>query len=229
MQFRMLSAVSTKVTDVYRVLREGIATGAYKLGEPLRAAAIASELGISRTPVREAFMRLASEGLVDYSPRYGARVSDLDPAELEELFELRAGIEAMAIRHTCLRATPAQVGELRGLAARCREAVDRDDVDAVIANNIALHDAINRLSGRRRTIELVDLLRDRSRPYRVLALYDDEERRASLAEHDRLVDLIEQREPEAAVALLHEHFRRPLERLTRYLGEPAERPRSLAS
>ncbi|QEC49982.1 GntR family transcriptional regulator [Baekduia soli] len=221
--------VSTKVTDSYRVLREGIATGAYRLGEPLRAATIAGELGISRTPVREAFMRLASEGLVDYSPRYGARVSDLRAEELEELFELRAAIEAVAVRHACARATPADVAHLRRLCTACHDAVGADDVDAVIAANIALHDAVNRLSGRERTIELVDLLRDRARPYRVLALYDDDERRASLAEHDDLVDLIEAGDADGAAALLGEHFARPLARLMRYLGDRGRRPQRLAS
>jgi DNA-binding GntR family transcriptional regulator len=62
------SRENTKLVDVYRVLREGIATGAYRPNEPLRAAKIADDLGISRTPVRESFMRLASEGLVTTRP-----------------------------------------------------------------------------------------------------------------------------------------------------------------
>jgi DNA-binding GntR family transcriptional regulator len=223
MQFCMLPAVSTKLTDVYRVLREGIASGAYRPNEALRAAAIADELGISRTPVREAFMRLASEGLVDYSPRHGARVVDLRADELHELFELRASVEEIAVRHAAQRATPDDVATLRKLCAACHDAVHHEHVDRLIDANVQLHDAINRLSGRERTVELINLLRDRARPYRVLALYDADERRESLAEHDRLVDLIEAGDGDGAAELLREHFARPLARVTYSLGSGAPR------
>jgi DNA-binding GntR family transcriptional regulator len=221
--------VTTKLTDVYRALREGIASGAYRPNEALRAAAIADELGISRTPVREAFMRLASEGLVDYSPRHGARVVDLRAEELQELFELRSAIEEIAVRHAATKATPADVAELRKLCTACHDAVDKDHVDRLIQANVDLHDAINRLSGRERTIELINLLRDRARPYRVLALYDADERRDSLIEHDRLVDLIEAGEADGAAELLREHFARPLTRVSYYLGRGSERPSGLQS
>jgi DNA-binding GntR family transcriptional regulator len=219
--------VTTKLTDVYRALREGIASGAYRPNEALRAAAIADELGISRTPVREAFMRLASEGLVDYSPRHGARVVDLRADELQELFELRSAVEEIAVRHAAAKATPKDVAHLRKLCTACHEAVDNDHVDKMIQANVDLHDAINQLSGRERTIELINLLRDRARPYRVLALYDADERRDSLAEHDRLVDLIEAGEADGAAELLREHFARPLTRVTYYLGRGAQRPSGL--
>jgi DNA-binding GntR family transcriptional regulator len=219
---------NTKLVDVYRVLREGIATGAYRPNEPLRAAKIADELGISRTPVRESFMRLASEGLVAYSPRHGARVVDLKAEELEEIFEMRAALEQIAIRHACEQATPEDVAHLRELCARCHEVSDGDgDVDDLIAANSDLHNAINGISARPQTIELVSLLRDRARPYRVIALYDDDERRDSLREHDRLVELIEEGDADSATELLQEHFARPLSRMKRYLGRTAARPGGL--
>lgn len=225
-----MSKENTKLVDVYRVLREGIATGAYRPSEPLRAAKIADELGISRTPVREAFMRLASEGLVNYSPRHGARVVDLKAEELEEVFEMRAALEQIAIRHACENATPADVKHLRELCAHCHEVSDLDgDVDDLIAANSDLHNAINDISARPQTIELISLLRDRARPYRVIALYDDEERLDSLREHDRLVELIEAGDADSATELLREHFARPLARMKRYLGRSAVRPGGLGS
>ncbi|HEY0279487.1 MAG TPA: GntR family transcriptional regulator [Solirubrobacterales bacterium] len=225
-----MSVENTKLVDVYRVLREGIATGAYRPSEPLRAAKVADELGISRTPVREAFMRLASEGLVQYSPRHGARVIDLKAEELEEIFEMRAALEQIAIRHACAEAKPEDIAKLRKLCVSCHEVSEGDgDVDDLIAANSDLHDAINEISGRPQTIELISLLRDRARPYRVIALYDDEERRDSLREHDRLVELIEAGDAETATELLQEHFVRPMTRMKRYLGRGAARPGGLGS
>lgn len=225
-----MSGENTKVVDVYRVLREGIAAGAYRPNEPLRAAKIADDLGISRTPVREAFMRLASEGLVAYSQRLGARVVDLKAEELEEIFEMRAALERIAIRHACEKATPDDVKRLRELCARCHEVSEGDgDVDDLIAANTDLHNAINDISARPQTIELISLLRDRARPYRVIALYDDDERHDSMLEHDRLVELIEAGDADAATELLQEHFARPLARMKRYLGKTAARPGGLGS
>lgn len=225
-----MSGENTKLVDVYRVLREGIATGAYRPNEALRAAKIADDLGISRTPVRESFMRLASEGLVNYSPRHGARVVDLKAEELEEIFEMRAALEQIAIRHACAEAKPEDIARLRELCARCHEVSEVDgEVDDLILANSKLHDAINEISARPQMIELIGLLRDRARPYRVLALYDDEERRDSLREHDRLVELIEARDADTATELLHEHFVRPMTRMKRYLGRGAARPGGLGS
>src|SRR6185437_16206705 len=77
-----------------QAIRERILSGAYAEGDPLRQDAIAAELGVSRIPVREALRQLEAEGLVTFSPHRGAVVSTFSIGEIEELFELRAQIEA---------------------------------------------------------------------------------------------------------------------------------------
>ena len=91
----------TLATMTVDSLRESILRGRYPEGQPLRQDAIAEQLGVSRIPVREALRQLESEGLVTFSPHKGAVVSTLSVGEIEELFELRAIIEADLVRAPC--------------------------------------------------------------------------------------------------------------------------------
>src|SRR4029078_13747600 len=88
----------TVASMTVEALRERILRGDYPEGEPLRQDALADELGVSRIPVREALRQLEAEGLVTFSPHRGAVVSTLSLEEIEELFELRADIEADLLR-----------------------------------------------------------------------------------------------------------------------------------
>ena len=99
---------------VAAVLREAITTGHLKANQPLPQDEIATQLRVSHIPVREALRQLQSEGLVDYQPNRGATVSALEPAEISEIYEIRAILETAAIRQAVPRLTPAQLERARG-------------------------------------------------------------------------------------------------------------------
>lgn len=212
--------------DVYGALRKAISDGSLPSNEPLREERLAAALGVSRTPVREALVRLAAEGLVDVDESGGVRVSMLSAEDLDEVFALRDALETLAIRYACSSRDPAALAQLRHIQATSVEAVAANDVERLLELNTQFHAALNALSGKRRLWNLIELLRDQSRRYRVLALYEESERRQSVEEHGLLLDLIEAGDADAAVALLRIHFERPRQRLVAYVG-PA-RPRAAA-
>src|SRR5205085_10934067 len=90
-------------------LRERILRSEYPEGEPLRQDAIAAALGVSRIPVREALRQLEAEGLVAFSPHRGAVVSSLSPAEIDEVFTLRASLESDLVRRAVPRLTDEEI------------------------------------------------------------------------------------------------------------------------
>jgi DNA-binding GntR family transcriptional regulator len=109
----------TQAADrAYSALRAGILTGRHGFGERLGEIEIAAELGLSRTPVREALRRLGSEGLVEVLPNRGARVRTWTAQDLEESYELRAVLEGLAARRAAARVEPAVLAEMDDLADR---------------------------------------------------------------------------------------------------------------
>ena len=104
------------VEKAYDVIRSGIVDGRYPSGYRLTEQEIAELSGVSRTPVREALRRLSSEGLLSYVPNQGAMVASWTDEEVEEVFVLRAMLEAFAVERAARRMTENDIAELRELA-----------------------------------------------------------------------------------------------------------------
>src|ERR1044071_9687316 len=110
-------AVTAAADRAYGALRDGILDGRYGFGDKLGEIEVAEELGLSRTPVREALRRLGSEGLIEVLPNRGARVRTWTAQDLEETYELRAVLEGLAARRA------GEFGELAALNARFHELI----------------------------------------------------------------------------------------------------------
>jgi DNA-binding GntR family transcriptional regulator len=109
--------VTAAADRAYGALRDGILDGRYGFGDKLGEIEIAEELGLSRTPVREALRRLGSEGLIEVLPNRGARVRTWTAQDLEETYELRAVLEGLAVRRAATRIDPVALDEMDRLAA----------------------------------------------------------------------------------------------------------------
>ncbi|WP_052401952.1 GntR family transcriptional regulator [Muricoccus aerilatus] len=102
----------------YQVIRDRILRGGFAPGAPLREEMLASEIGVSRTPVRDALRRLLADGLVESTRNQGSFVANLRPEELADEFELRALLEGHAARKAATRITPEELAEMEALAER---------------------------------------------------------------------------------------------------------------
>jgi DNA-binding GntR family transcriptional regulator len=188
---------------VAEVLREAITTGHLRANQPLLQDEIAAQLNVSHIPVREALRQLQSEGLVTYQPNRGAQVSALGPAEIREIYEIRAILETAAIR----RAVPLLSGiELQRAAAILTAAEATSDGAEWGSLDVDFHELIYRLDDRPRLRELIDgLLRRVDRYWLMLGLMLTH-REEFEREHRALLEAVEARDADRSADLLGRHL-----------------------
>jgi DNA-binding GntR family transcriptional regulator len=186
-------------------IEEMIAVGKLAPGQHLDETELAAAFGVSRTPIRETLIQLASMGLVVIRPRRGAVVAELGPQELLERFEVMSELEAVIGRLAARRMTAAEQEALMSAHAACKEAVDANDPDDYYVKNEAFHEAIYAGSHNQFLVEQARSLYRRLRPYRRLQLRVRDRVNNSYAEHDGLVRAILAGDGELAARLAREH------------------------
>jgi DNA-binding GntR family transcriptional regulator len=182
-------------------LRERIATGDLAPGARLIERDLATQLGVSRVPVREAIRMLEAEGLVRTVPRKGVVVETLSRRDVEELFDVRAALEVMGCRLAAERGTAKGFRELEGLLGQARKAIDAGDPIRIARANAAFHEQITSLSDNRALAAVMEPLRSRMRW--LFAQTDDPGH--TVEEHEQLFAAIVSRDAEAAAAAAVEH------------------------
>ena len=146
-----------KADQVYELLRHSIVLLKIPPGAPIVERDICAELGMSRTPVREAVQRLAEEGLVDVIPHSGTYVSPISYQVAEEGFVVRRALEIESVRRAALNCTTAGGHELDAILARMRRLIEAGRLYDYIDEDDTLHAAIARLSGLPRIWKFITL------------------------------------------------------------------------
>jgi len=194
-------------------LRAAILDGELRPGQRVNQEAWAERARVSLIPLREALRALAGEGLVTYRPRRGYAVTELDLAELEEVYRLRRLLETDALGRGVPLATRADIAALEEAADACRAAATAGDVAGQLAANRRFHDRLHTLAGSRPATRLIDLLWDSTEAYRALYYALPGEAAASDDAHRAIVAAVRAGDPERVIALQDEHRARALERL----------------
>lgn len=196
------SPLRTQVTDL---LRAAIVSGRMTPGEVYSAPGLAGRFGTSATPVREALLELARDGLVAPVPNKGFRVTRLDPAELDAMSEVRMLLEPEAVARVSRLDRPARtrlVERLRPVAARILQAARDGDLLAHLQADREFHAGLLQAAGNPVLTDIVLRLRDRSRLYGLAPLAEADRLAESAAEHDLILDLlVEGRESELRATL----------------------------
>jgi DNA-binding GntR family transcriptional regulator len=195
----------------YRLTKAKILSGEVPGGRLLAEGDIAAELGISRTPVHEAFLRLDTEGLLAVAPRRGAAVVPMAPDEARDVLEMREAVERSTARRALAHGRPADavIEELRAHVERQRAASAQGDVDAFAEADSAFHGVLVRASRNQTAVQFMGLLRDRQLRLMYQHLHvGPEEVATALAEHEAMLAAVEQGDADAYCDLLHDHVRR---------------------
>jgi len=218
-------AGGTTADAVYRALRHGIVHGDLAPGERLRSDALAIELNVSRTPVREALRKLEAEGLVAHA---GSRlvVRAFTEQDLTELFYVREALEGMAARLAAENATPAEIDAIRELLEDMDAVRQRKDVGVFRRLTAEFHQLVCRASHNDRLLQLSQSLLDHVRQFRTSTLYREGRLAEALNEHRKLLAAIEARDGESAERLAREHRRRTLELRKEILREQLRKSRA---
>ncbi len=191
------------VTDA---LRTRLLAGEWPVGTPLRQEALAAELGVSRIPLREALQRLEVEGLVTLVPHRGAVVAPLDAADVSEIFELRALLEADLTRRAVPQLTVTDIQAMRQHATAFERAVAAGDVAAYGESNRRFHEALYRRAGRARTLELVGRLHAQSDRFVRMQLTLTPGSRRAIQEHRAILAAARARDTTRTTRLIREHI-----------------------
>lgn len=187
-------------------IEELIATGQLQPGHHLDETELAERFGVSRTPIREALIQLASMGIIEMRPRRGAQVATISPQQLVEMFEVMAEFEAMCGRMAARRMSKQEQADLQTAHEACKAARDAEDPDEYFYKNEVFHYLIYRGSHNDFLEKQAMNLHRRLRPYRRLQLRVRDRVANSYNEHDQVVQAILQGEAELTANLLRGHI-----------------------
>jgi len=184
-------------------VRTRVISGQLPAGTRIDQDALAAEFSVSRMPVREALRQLGAEGFVTIVPHRGAIVTALSPAEVEEIYEIRAALEGVAARHASQTLTADDLERLRKVLATMR---NEKQIDTWVALNAEFHNAINRASMRPRLLELIQRFREQSQPY--IRLYVQRLHKSPQArkEHRAILEALADRDADRAEAAVRTHL-----------------------
>jgi DNA-binding GntR family transcriptional regulator len=189
----------------YEKLRALVKDGVLKPGDRIIEVTIAQQLGVSRTPVRDAIRRLEAEGLLDYEPRAGLVVAKLDRRGVAELYEMREVLEGTSARLFTRHASDLEVDELIEMVEHERQLQDKPEELGL--HNLKFHRQIHRGAHNRfleRALRAVNSVRWLLGPTQMLAAPRAAQ---ALAEHAELVEAIRKRDAESAEAVARKHIR----------------------
>lgn len=195
-----------------------IVAGEIDSGQRLNEQQIASQLGVSRGPVREALRGLESSGLIVGLPNLGMFVRSLDVWEVVELYELRSVVFGFACACVAERVKKDQVAALRDLVGEMEDAIRDEDFGSYYNLNLAFHDKILEFSDRPRTVAIYQSLVKESHLFRRRVLVSPSSMAISNKEHIEIVDAIESGDPAAARAAGEYHHAHGKQRWLNTLG-----------
>lgn len=204
---------------VCETLRNAIVSGILKPGERLMEIQLAEELGVSRTPVREAIRKLELEGFVIMIPRRGTYVADLSIKDINEVYEVRTSLDVLAAGLAAERITEEELEQMERLLVQIGEYIDNGDMDKIVEADSLFHDILYRASRNDRLVGIINNLREQLTRFRSMSMSYPGRLKNTLEEHSRLVEAIAQRDPELAQQRAVEHMENAEQTLLNDLNE----------
>ncbi|WKK19834.1 GntR family transcriptional regulator [Achromobacter insolitus] len=186
-------------------LRQLIIDGTFKPGTWLNERDLCDQLKISRTPLREAYRMLASDGLVTLQPKRGAMVIELSADDIENIFDVLSVLEGLAVRSAAERATDAELAHIARLHAQMLQGYEQRDIRAYFAASMGTHIAINRAAHNPALTHSYDRLNLQVQALRYKSNFDIDEWTAAVADHEAFVRALMQRDGELAESLIRKH------------------------
>lgn len=196
---------------VHGCLRAAVISGLLQPGTPLREDELAQLFDVSRTPVREAMLRLEAEHLAERMPRRGMVVSKVSPDEILEIYLVRASLDGLSARLAASSATPMEIDELRWVNGQLRDAAEAKAYDRMSGLNLRFHELVCRASRNTVLIVFISQIHDRVRRFPGSTTSRGKRAFDALEEHDAIIQAIEARDPDAAERAARLHLERAMQ------------------
>ena len=183
---------------VYEELKMQILTGAIVPGTRMMEVELAKEIGVSRTPIREAIRKLEKEGLVTIEPRRGAYASQISTEDMVEILEVRQNMEGLAAFFAASRMKPEQLADLKEVATNYNTAVSDGNMEDMIKYDTRFHRIIVESCNNKILVQMIEQLQELVLRFRYI-YYDDFRRAENMpSEHEIILKAIERGDAEAA-------------------------------
>jgi len=204
----------------YNNLKSDVLAGRFEPGERLTEEHLASGLGVSRTPVREALHKLASEGLVQPLESRGFCVAIDSREEIEDLFDIRAALEGYAIRIICEHISAPDIERLNGFIDKAEDALRRKALDEIFKYNTQFHDALHGVvPNKSRFKSLIADTRKYVLRYRKDSLHYLEGAKKTIGGHRKLLLAISLKDPDLCERMMREHIKEAKEEALHTISE----------
>ena len=191
---------------VCETLRDAVRRGVLQPGERLMEIQLAEELGVSRTPVREAIRKLEMEGYVIMMPRRGTYVADLSIRDVNEVFEIRTSLESLASGLAAERITEDELEKLQRLLVEIGAHIKNGDMESIVRTDTEFHDLLYQASRNKRLVGIISNLREQLTRIRTTSMSYPGRLKATLEEHRNIVEAIAQGDEKAARKAAEHHM-----------------------
>lgn len=191
---------------VFENLREAILEGKVKPGQRLMEVQLAEQLGVSRTPVREAIRKLELEGLVVMLPRKGAYVANMSLKDIIDVLEIRASLEGLAASLASERISPEDIKKLENIAKDFEQSTNNSDVDTLLRKDVEFHECIFKATNNKKLHQLITSLWEQVYRFRVTYISDYDSSVNIISEHKLILEAIKKGDTELAKKYATQHI-----------------------
>ncbi|MGL4282510.1 GntR family transcriptional regulator [Eubacterium aggregans] len=175
---------------VFETIRNAIIQGELKPGERLMEVQLASEMGVSRTPVRESIRKLELEGLVCMIPRKGAYVTHMSIKGLQEMMQIRRALEILVAELAAKNATEAEIEKMRKSNRGFEESAMKNDEEGIINYDVAFHETMYQSAKNDRLFQMIHSLREQMLRVRVEYVHNIDDKKPLIGQHESIVENI---------------------------------------
>lgn len=186
-------------------IRDAIISGSLKAGSRVSEPELAERYGISRTPIREAFRQLESEGYLTVIPRRGAIVSEFSHKDVEEFYAVKSILEGYAARCACEKLTDKELNRLQSINERLSELADHNDIKTFFKIHSDFHDLFIKAAGNEKLRELITSVVTRFQRLRLMSLSLPGRMKISVLEHEKIIEAFRNKDGNTAEALVRKN------------------------
>src|SRR5512139_789560 len=205
--------------EVYDSLKKSILHGKLTAGQRLIEEQLAHQVGISRTPVREAFHKLERDELVTRLPKGGFAVRKFTKEDVEEIFGIRSALESYAAYLATLHMAPDKISVLEDKLKESEDALEKGDTDKAVQLNTEFHDLLYKSCKSKKLVEMINTFRDYFYRYRSALLHIQDGISSSTKDHRMMLEAMKKKNPRLAERLVRKHLARGKELVLREIDE----------
>jgi DNA-binding GntR family transcriptional regulator len=173
--------------DIAESIKAAIIKGKFKPGEKISEGELAESMGISRTPLREAFRKLENEGFIEIIPRKGAVVTEIDAQEVYDLYEIKSTLEGLAARLAAVNMQDKDLEKLEKVNEELKVLIDQNDLEAFYKAHTRFHEGFVKLSGNRRLNQIISNLNDHFKRFGIVSLTLPGQYESAIKQHEEII------------------------------------------